>query len=201
LAPTAATTPTGSRPAPGDEPRDAGDQQGLQAASGRRHPTRQAVDGDYQQREEDAEVEHQFFGLWLAGSLSQSPNPPGAPESHAEASQPQRTPWGDTEQDLADAEALWRRYSPAARAMFSLLMDHPDQEYTGEQIAQEVNIPNGAHGVAGVHAWPGRYGNAIGRGLPSEWREDPETLQSFYWMPAATAQLFRAARARVEPVD
>jgi hypothetical protein len=85
--------------------------------------------------------------------------------------------------------------------MFSLLMDHPDQEYTGEQIAQEVNIPNGAHGVAGVHAWPGRHGNAIGRGLPSHWREDPETLQSFYWMPATTAELFRAARARVEPVE
>ena len=82
--------------------------------------------------------------------------------------------------------------------MFSLLMDHAEDEFTGTQIAQEVNIPNGAHGVAGVLAWPGRFGAAIGRGLPSEWREDPETWESYYWMPAKRAEMFRAVREKVE---
>jgi hypothetical protein len=147
---------------------------------------------------------YQFFGLWLAGSLSLTSSPSGATESPpeiAQATPPDVRPWGDSEQDVTDAEALWRKYSPRARAMFSLLMDNPDREFTGEEIAQAVNIPNGAHGVAGVQAWPGRYGIAIGRELPSAWREDQDTLQSFYWMPARTAQVFKAARARVEPAD
>ena len=82
--------------------------------------------------------------------------------------------------------------------MFSLLIDNPEKEFTGEQIAEECGIPNGAHGVAGVLAWPGRHGAAIGRGLPTEWREDPETLESFYSMPAMRAKMFKAARETVE---
>ncbi len=81
--------------------------------------------------------------------------------------------------------------------MFSLLIDHPDREYTGDQIA-ECGIPNGAHGVAGVLAWPGRHGSAIGRGLPSEWREDPVEVVGYYWIPADRAEVFKAARERAE---
>jgi hypothetical protein len=141
---------------------------------------------------------YQFFGLWLAGSLSHSASPSGVTEG-PEAAQPDPRPWSDTEQDFSDAETLWRKYSPAARSVFSLLMDHPDQKYTGQQIAEAVNIPNGAHGVAGVLAWPGRHGYAIGRGkLPIDWTEDPQTLETYYHMPARTAEVFKAARARVE---
>ena len=146
----------------------------------------------------------QFFGRWLDGSLSLSQSLSGAigaPSEGLQGAPPDRIPWGNAEQDFADAEALWRKYSPRARIVFSLLMDSPDKEYTGQEIAEATNIPNGAHGVAGVMAWPGRYGHAIGRPLPAEWREDKETLESFYWMPAATAEVFKVARARVEGAD
>lgn len=145
---------------------------------------------------------YQFFGLWLAGSLSLMQGPPGALEAPPEASEVAKphelTPWGTTDQDFADAETLWRKYSPRARAMFSLLIDNPDTEYTGVQVAEAVGIPNGAHGVAGVLAWPGRHGFAIGRGLPTEWREDPDTFEGMYRMPAKRAEMFKTVRAKVE---
>ncbi len=145
---------------------------------------------------------YQFFGLWLARALSLPGTQPEAPSSPAEyPSREALTPWSDTEQAYADAEALWKKFSPNARAMFSLLIDNPDKEFTGEQIAEACNIPNGAHGVAGVLAWPGRHGWAIRRGLPSEWREDPETLQGYYRVPADRAEMFKAAREKVEGTD
>lgn len=146
---------------------------------------------------------YQFFGLWLAGALSLPGGISRGSEDRREPADTSRTeaklePWGDTQQDLEDAVTLWRKYSKNARAMFSLLIDNPDKEFTGAQIAEAVNIPNGPHGVAGVLAWPGRHGVDVGRKLPTEWREDPNTLQSYYWMPAQRAELFKAARAKVE---
>jgi hypothetical protein len=140
-----------------------------------------------------------FFGLWLSNTLSlpaaTSAGSAGALESSPPA---EYREWGDTNEDLADAVALWRKFSLNARKMFGLLIDNPGRKYTGGQIADECGIPNGAHGVAGVLAWPGRHGAAIGRGLPSHWREDPETFESFYWMSDERAALFAAAREQVE---
>lgn len=51
---------------------------------------------------------------------------------------------------------------------------------------------------AGLRPGEALAGMAIGRGLPSEWREDQETLESFYWMPAKRAEIFKAVRAKVE---
>ena len=142
---------------------------------------------------------YQFFGLWLAGSLSlPAGNPTSLTASPEAPSTPRVKEWSDTDSDLEDAVLLWDKFSANARAMFSLLIDNPGKKFTGEQIAEATNIPNGAHGVAGVLAWPGRHGYAIGRGLPSSWREDPETLESFYWMSQERASLFKAAREKVE---
>lgn len=137
---------------------------------------------------------YSFFGTWLAGSLN-----PSSGEAADGSGVPQAShEWGSTDDDLADAVALWKKFSPRARAMFSLLIDNPGTEYTGEQIAEACGIPNGAHGVAGVLAWPGRHGAAIGRGLPSNWRQDPETFESFYAMSPERAALFGAARDAAE---
>lgn len=142
---------------------------------------------------------YQLFGLWLAGSLSL---PAGNPTSLSTSPQASGLPpvkeWSDADSDLTDAVVLWDKFSANARAMFSLLIDNPGKKFTGEQIAEATNISNGAHGVAGVLAWPGRHGYAIGRGLPSCWREDPETLESVYWMSEERASLFAAARQKVE---
>ena len=140
---------------------------------------------------------YSFFGLWLSGSLSHPTNASRTAQEPLEAPQPYRE-WANTDEDLADALTLWKKFSPRARAMFSLLIDNPGQEYTGEQIAEACNIPNGAHGVAGVLAWPGRHGAAIRRGLPSNWREDAETFESFYAMSPERAALFGAAREQAE---
>jgi hypothetical protein len=140
---------------------------------------------------------YQFFGLWLAGSLIL---PSGGYHDSPVASgpQPQLKPWGDSYEDYADAEALWKKFSARARAMFGLLIDNPGKEFTGEQIAEACDIPNGRNGVAGVLAWPGRHGWAISRGLPTEWREDQDAQQSYYWIPADRAEVFKAAREKVE---
>src|SRR4051794_17450502 len=87
---------------------------------------------------------YQFFGLWLAGSLSLTPTPdvplsmtgletPHAPVRH----------WADSEEDLALAEELWSKMTDRAKSMFDLLMDEPGTKYTGEEIANAVGIPNG----------------------------------------------------------
>lgn len=145
---------------------------------------------------------YQFFGLWLAGSLSLNQASSEAAEGSValpETSEPVKlTPWGDDDSDFADAVALWHKYSPRARAMFSLLIDNPGKEYTGADIAEACNIPNGAHGVAGVLAWPGRHGAKLKRGLPSAWREDPETLESYYWMSEKRAAFFKSVRESAE---
>ncbi len=85
--------------------------------------------------------------------------------------------------------------------MFGLLMDTPDKEFSGEQIAEACDIPTGRSGVAGVLAWPGRHCLAIGRRLPTQWREDSTTFEGFYWMPADRAELFKAARAKLGNVE
>lgn len=139
---------------------------------------------------------YQYFGLWLAGSLSLATLPPEGSAGISEG--PQFKPWENLESDLEDAALLWEKFSRPARAMFGLLIENPGKEFTGGQIAEAVDISNGAHGVAGVLAWPGRYGKAIGRGLPSFWRVDHETMESFYSMSKERADLFRAAREKVE---
>lgn len=143
---------------------------------------------------------YQFFGLWLAGALSLPGSPEKAQQAPSGVSGPTQgiKEWGNTEEDYADAETLWKKYSPNARAMFSLLIDNPDKDFTGDEIAKAVGIPNGAHGVAGVLAWPGRHGAPLRRWLPTSWREDPETLDSYYWMPKERAELFKVVRAKVE---
>lgn len=144
---------------------------------------------------------YQFFGLWLAGSLSLPGTSLGATAEISKASPegPARKQWGkDAEADAADAAALWAKYSKNARGMFGLLMDNPGKEYTGDEIAEAVGIPNGAHGVAGVLAWPGRHGAEIGRGLPTSFREDEETGLTYYRITAEQADLFKAAREKVE---
>lgn len=140
---------------------------------------------------------YQFFGLWLSGSLDTylhgSPDMPDASAPSPAA----RAEWGSAPEDFEDAVALWTKYSPTARAMFSMLMDAPDTPYSGDDIAEAIGIENGAHGIAGVLAWPGRHGAKLGRPLPSYWGVGEDGVGR-YWIPEAEAELFRAARRQVE---
>ena len=149
---------------------------------------------------------YQFFGLWLAGSLSLPSGLPRGTQSPDRAAGALPSPkelkkWTGTPEDAVDAETLWKKFSPNARAFFKILMENPGAEYTGDQIASAAGIPNGAHGVAGVLAWPGRFCAPMGRELPSSWREDTEAGESYYWMTPTTAALFVTIREKVENTD
>lgn len=101
--------------------------------------------------------------------------------------------WGIGDEDLA-AE-VWRKFSTHAKAMFGLLMDHPGDAMTGEELAEAVGIPNGKYGVAGVLAWPTRHCAAFGRPLLCRY-EEPMTpdVSGTYWIDEEVASLFRPVR-------
>lgn len=126
---------------------------------------------------------YEMFGRWLAGkTVDDTPEP-----------KPQ-LPWGNTEEDLALAQVLWGKLSDRAKALFGVLMDTPEQTVSGEQLAEDLNIPNGKYGVAGVLAWPGRHCLAIGRALPVKYADGPVGESANYWMTQDVAALFRKAR-------
>jgi uncharacterized protein DUF6416 len=101
--------------------------------------------------------------------------------------------WVPTSGDYLYAEerqAVWRRFSPRAQALFSLLIDTAGEIMTGDEIAQRLDIPNGKHGVAGIVAWPARHCAEMGFNPP--FRYDPDG--GGYWMDEATASLFAEVR-------
>jgi hypothetical protein len=60
-------------------------------------------------------------------------------------------------------------------------------------IARRLGLEKGAHGVAGILAWPGRYSRHLDRVLPidTEGRADGGTD---YYIDPDTAAIFAAAR-------
>ena len=68
----------------------------------------------------------------------------------------------------------------------------------GNEIAARLGLEKGAHGVAGILAWPGRYSRKLGRELPiaTQGRDDGGTD---YYMDPAIAEIFAAAREQPNP--
>jgi hypothetical protein len=102
--------------------------------------------------------------------------------------------WTDSQEDVALAGTVWGKLSPRAKAVFSLLMDHPGQPMSGEDLASACDIPNGKYGVAGVLAWPGRHCAAVNRNLPSQWRGGSDDSGGIYWVEREVADLFGKVR-------
>lgn len=103
-----------------------------------------------------------------------------------------RQPWLKT--DTALATRLWDKFSDPAKALFSKLIDEPDRRFTGEDLAEMLNIPNGHSGVAGVLAWPGKYCKKENRELLWRWAYPVEGEPVVYWMKPEVAALLREAR-------
>lgn len=101
------------------------------------------------------------------------------------------SPW--TEHDLDEARWIYRKLSDSARELFDLLIDNPGERFSGNDIASRLKLEKGAHGVAGVLAWPGRWCRKLGREFPidTEAREDGGTDFS---MSHESAALFANAR-------
>jgi Family of unknown function (DUF6416) len=137
------------------------------------------------------------FYSWFAAFLAAAPGttPPSGGSrrrggrgwrQHAEASA-----W--SAEDVDQAAWLYAKLAPPARELFDLLIEAPGQRFGGEDLAKRLKLDKGAHGVAGILAWPGRYSRHLGRTLPiaTEGRADGGTD---YYMEPDVAALFAAAR-------
>ncbi len=98
-----------------------------------------------------------------------------------------------TANDAEQAAWLYGKLAPPARELLDLLIDEPGRRFSGNEIAARLKLDKGAHGVAGILAWPGRYSRKLGRELPisTEGREDGGTD---YYLDDEAAALFAAAR-------
>ena len=139
------------------------------------------------------------FYSWFASFLAAEPGTP--PPSRGRGG---RGPRGSRRQgetrawsaDDADQAAwLYGKLAPPARELFDLLADAPGTRFGGEIIAKRLGLEKGAHGVAGILAWPGRYSRHLGRVLPiaTDGRADGGTD---YYMDPGVAALFAGARTR-----
>jgi hypothetical protein len=99
--------------------------------------------------------------------------------------------------DADQAAWLYRKLAPPARQLFDLLLAAPGERIAGEVIAKRLGLEKGAHGVAGILAWPGRYSRRLNRVLPiaTEGRSDGGTD---YYMDPDTAALFAVAQRQSE---
>ena len=98
-------------------------------------------------------------------------------------------------EDADQAAWLYGKLAPPARELFDLLADAPGQRFGGENIAKRLGLEKGAHGVAGILAWPGHYSRHLDRILPiaTDGRSDGGTD---YCMEPDVAALFAAARTQ-----
>jgi len=105
--------------------------------------------------------------------------------------------WGTapSELEFEPAREVWRKFSPRAQAVFSLLIDNPGIAMTGEDIASKLDIPNGKRGVAGIVAWPAR--RCADAGYNPLFR--CEDADGGYWMDPDTAELFGRVRDAARP--
>ena len=136
------------------------------------------------------------FYAWFADFLTAEPGtaPPSERGRHGHRGRRLRSEVGPWSADDADQAAwLYRKLAPPARELFDLLLDAPGERFGGETIATRLGLEKGAHGVAGILAWPGRYSRHLDRVLPinTEGRADGGTD---YYIDPETAAIFADAR-------
>lgn len=86
------------------------------------------------------------------------------------------------------AEEYWKRLSPHARNLFTLMALHPKQRYEASWLAEALQIPHGRSGVAGAWAWPGRHAKDLGMEYPWSWHSDG--VDTWYWLEDAEAETY-----------
>jgi hypothetical protein len=138
------------------------------------------------------------FYSWFAAFLAAEPGaePLGRRRRRgARGSRHHGEPRAWSAEDADQAAWLYQRLAPPARELFDLLIDAPGKRFGGEELAKRLKLQKGAHGVAGILAWPGRYSRHLGRTLPiaTEGRADGGTD---YYMEPEVASLFAEALAR-----
>jgi hypothetical protein len=139
------------------------------------------------------------FYAWFATFLAAEPGSPPAPWGRGG-----RGPRGPRHHDEARAwsaddadQAAWLygKLAPPARELFDMLADAPGQRFGGENIAKRLGLEKGAHGVAGILAWPGRYSRHLARIFPIATDGRPDGGTDYYMEPDVAA-LFAGARSQ-----
>jgi hypothetical protein len=142
------------------------------------------------------------FYLWFAAFLASAPGsgPPRGGMRHGRG-RGRMGPWGHherrawSEDHLDEARWLYGRLSEPARELFELLMATPGERHSANEIAAKLGLEKGAHGLAGILAWPGRWCAKLGLEFPiaTTAREDGGTD---YAMEPEIVALFERARGR-----
>lgn len=118
-------------------------------------------------------------------------------QSTTAQAEPELHDWGTRAFDDELAARAWRKFSPRAQAVFSLLMENPGTAIQADEIAAKIGLANGRHALAGVVAWPSRQCAEMGLTPPFRYESPPASGETgSYWMDPETAQLFIAARER-----
>ena len=133
------------------------------------------------------------FYVWFGTFLASEPGspPPGTRRGGRGPRwghhHPDPRPWSADDAD--QATWLLGKLAPPARELFELLAGSPGERLAGEVIARRLGLEKGAHGVAGILAWPGRYSRRLGREMPiaTAGRDDGGTD---YYMEPEVAALF-----------
>jgi Family of unknown function (DUF6416) len=141
------------------------------------------------------------FYAWFAAFLASEPGsspPPWAGRGRGHGSRGfrhHREAQAWSADDADQAAWLYSRLAPPARELFDVLAGAPGERFGGEQIAKQLGLDKGAHGVAGILAWPGRYCRRINRVLPIATAGRPDGGTDYYMEPEVAA-LFAAAAGR-----
>jgi hypothetical protein len=143
------------------------------------------------------------FYSWFAAFLTAAPgtSPPLTGRGHrgGRGSRHHGEAQAWSADDADQAAWLYGKLAPPARELFDLLATSPGERFGGENIAKRLGLEKGAHGVAGILAWPGRYCRHLNRVLPiaTEGRADGGTD---YYVEPDVGALFAAARSQPHPV-
>jgi len=138
------------------------------------------------------------FYAWFASFLAAEPGAPppfaggGRRGSRGHRHHSEAQAW--SAQDADQAAWLYTKLAPQARDLFDLLSGSPGARFGGEDIAKRLKLEKGAHGVAGILAWPGRYSRHLDRTLPIATEGRPDGGTDYYMNPEL-AELFTAASA------
>lgn len=136
---------------------------------------------------------YSWFGAFLASEPGTLPPLRGRGRHGRRGMRPHGEARAWSAEDADQAAWLYTKLAPPARELFDLLAGTPGQRLGGEEIAKRLALDKGAHGVAGILAWPGRYSRHLDRMLPiaTEGRADGGTD---YYMDDDVAALFAVAR-------
>ena len=132
-----------------------------------------------------------MFGAWLNGTPVAVPAEPAKGDAEPTIRMEGITPWAADDAELA--AHVWTKLSDPARRLFSMFIDAPGEQFSGDDVASLLGIEKGRHGIAGLLTWPGRYCVSVGRTYAWSWTY-PDGEHAVYWFTPEVAELFRAAR-------